>query len=78
VEIAKLNTCNKLAGTAVTKAMDSITKVEYRNIIIDQILPTVHKKLPHWNQIKIKIQQDTKPHIVPSDPKSLEAVAASG
>ena len=44
IEEARRNSQNRPAGTPVTKAITSVTNVEYRQFIIEKLLPAIKEK----------------------------------
>ena len=79
VEIVKRGSRNRPAGTPVTKTVDSVTNVEYRNMLIHKVLPAIREKWPDRSAMTIRIQQDNaRPHITASDPEFLQAASSLG
>ena len=59
VEQAKRSSRNRPAGTPVTKAKTLVTNVEYRQFIIEKLLPAMKEKWPsNVSNCVIKIHQD--------------------
>ena len=79
IEEARMNSWNRPAGTPVTKAMTSVTNVEYCQFIIEKLLPVIKEKWPsNASDCAIKIQQDNaRPHISPMDVEFCNAVKAN-
>ena len=69
IKEARRNSWNTSAGTPVTKAMTSITNMEYCQFIIEKLLPAIKEKWPsNASDCTIKIQQDNaQSHISPMD-----------
>mmetsp|Transcript_14806 Transcript_14806/g.21169 ORF Transcript_14806/g.21169 Transcript_14806/m.21169 type:complete len:280 (-) Transcript_14806:44-883(-) len=78
IEGARRTSRNRPAETPVTKAMTSVTNVEYRQFIIEKLLPATKEKWPsNASDYTIKIQQDNaRPHITPMDVEFCNAVQA--
>lgn len=78
-EPAKRSSKNRVAGTMVTKNIDSVTKVQYSQMITEKVIPAIRNKWPNSTRsATIVIQQDNaKPHISPADIAFNEAVQAS-
>ena len=76
-EIARRSSRNRPAGTLVTKPMTSVTNVEYRQVLINKLLPAIAEKWPRGTiRNRIKIQQDNaRSHIAPTDPAFNTAAA---
>ena len=71
---------HRAKGTPVWHNL-SITKVVYRKLLIEKVLPAIHTKWPRLNTMTspIRIQQDgATPHIVSDDPEFRAAVEALG
>jgi hypothetical protein len=77
---AKRGSRNRPKGTIETKAMTSVTNVEYAQFITDKLLPAIRGKWPRSRPYHPpKIQQDNaRPHIQPTDQRFLDAVASIG
>ena len=67
-EPAKRSSKNRVAGTMVTKPIESVNKDVIRKCLIEQVIPAVRLKWPHHATKNIFIQQDNaRPHVSPSD-----------
>mmetsp|Transcript_991 Transcript_991/g.1748 ORF Transcript_991/g.1748 Transcript_991/m.1748 type:complete len:220 (+) Transcript_991:3956-4615(+) len=68
---------NRPRGTLVKKALASVTNIEYRQFILEKVLPAIEEKWPRNHQ-RIRIQHDNaKPHIRNDDPQFQEAIRRS-
>lgn len=76
-EGAKRSSQNRTAGTPEMKSIPSVTNVEYRQFLLQQVLPSVDERWPHCHRaMTVRIQQDNaRLHITPSDPEFVEAVS---
>ena len=78
-EKAKRKSKNRPAGTIETKAIVSVTKTEYRDALINQLLPQIQSKWPNRPRGPIWLQQDNaKPHIDQNDVSFKSAVSGTG
>ncbi|GAA0140873.1 hypothetical protein LIER_02143 [Lithospermum erythrorhizon] len=79
-EPAKRNSKNRVAGTLVTKPILSITQDVIRSCLIENVLPAIKEKWPHYSRNStIYIQQDNaRTHISPFDDKFCEAAQGDG
>ena len=69
-EVAKRNSRNRPAGKMMTKVMDSITKVQMRDFLVEKVLVSIREKWPTGSiaqQIKIQ-QYNAQRHLHPTDP----------
>ena len=75
IEPAQRSSANRPAGTLVTKPVTSVTNIEYRQFLIQKVLPAIKSKFPTLPEGKsIKLQQDNaRPHISPSDHEFIQA-----
>ena len=70
-----MDNCNLAACTPVMKSMDSVSRDEYRRVLISFVFPAIKIKWP-FNAIQenIKIQQDNaRPHMEPTDHEFFQA-----
>ncbi|XP_074315657.1 uncharacterized protein LOC141651864 [Silene latifolia] len=78
-EPAKRNSKNRVAGTIVTKPIESITKKETKDCILNLVISAIKHKWPATASKEISIQQDNaKPHINGNDKDFLEAARSDG
>ncbi|KAK9750176.1 hypothetical protein RND81_02G178500 [Saponaria officinalis] len=78
-EPAKRNSKNRLAGTMVTKAIESITQKVTKDKLINLLIPAIKQKWPASASKEIIIQQDNaKPHINGKDKDFIEASTSDG
>ncbi|XP_074266864.1 uncharacterized protein LOC141590154 [Silene latifolia] len=70
---------NRVAGTIVTKPIESITKAVTKQTLINLVIPAIKQKWPASASKEIHIQQDNaKPHINGKDKDFLEAATSDG
>jgi hypothetical protein len=74
---AKRGNRNRPKGTIETKAMTSVTNVEYAQFITDKLFPAIRYKWPRSRQPKIQ-QDNARPHIKPTNQRFLDTVAGIG
>ncbi|XP_074276905.1 uncharacterized protein LOC141600560 [Silene latifolia] len=78
-EPAKRKSKNRVAGTIVTKPIESITKEVTKQTLINCVIPAIKQKWPVSASKEIYIQQDNaKPHINGKDKDFLEAATSDG
>jgi hypothetical protein len=78
VELVVRGSRNRPAGTTVTKTIDSVTNVEHRQFLIEELLPAIRDNWPRSGR-SIRIQQDNaRPHILPTDPAFVAAFTTMG
>ena len=77
---AKHGSRNRPKGTIETKAMTSVTNMEYAQFITDKLLPAIRDKWPRscpYHQPKIQ-PDNARPHVQPINQRFLDAVASIG
>ncbi|XP_074302960.1 uncharacterized protein LOC141637300 [Silene latifolia] len=78
-EPAKRRSKNIVAGTIVTKPIESITKKVTKEALINLVIPAIKQKWPASASKEISIQQDNvKPHINEKDKDFPEAAISDG
>ncbi|KAK9664743.1 hypothetical protein RND81_14G064800 [Saponaria officinalis] len=78
-EPAKRNSKNRVAGTMVTKPIESVNKVVIKDYVINKIIPAIKTKWPQSASKNIIIQQDNaKPHISGNDADFVAAATSDG
>ncbi|KAK9733407.1 hypothetical protein RND81_04G066300 [Saponaria officinalis] len=78
-EPAKRNSKNRVAGTMVTKAIESITKQVTKETLINLLIPAIKQKWPTSASKEITIQQDNaKPHLSGKEKDFIEAATSDG
>ncbi|XP_074292108.1 uncharacterized protein LOC141618957 [Silene latifolia] len=79
LEPAQINSKNRVAGTLVTKPIESVTKQVIKNMLLEKVLPEIKRKWPENASKTIYIQQDiARPHIKNSDADFREATTSDG
>ncbi|XP_074315396.1 uncharacterized protein LOC141651591 [Silene latifolia] len=78
-EPAKRKSKNRVAGTIVTKLIESITKAVTKHTLINLVIPAIKQKWPASASKEIHIQQDNvKPHINGKERDFMEAATSDG
>ncbi|XP_074300312.1 uncharacterized protein LOC141631553 [Silene latifolia] len=78
-EPAKLKSKSRVAGTIMTKPIESITEKVTKECLINLVIPTIKQKWSGTASKEISIQQDNaKPHINGKDKDFLEAATSAG
>ncbi|KAK9750371.1 hypothetical protein RND81_02G191600 [Saponaria officinalis] len=78
-EPAKRNSKNRVTGTMVTKAIESITKQVTKETLINLLIPAIKQKWPASASKEITIQQDNaKPHLNGKEKDFIEAATSDG
>ncbi|KAK9725658.1 hypothetical protein RND81_05G160500 [Saponaria officinalis] len=78
-EPAKRNSKNRVAGTMVTKAIESINKQVTKDTLINLLIPAIKQKWPASASKEITIQQDNvKPHLSGKEKDFIEAATSDG
>jgi len=74
-EAAKRKSKNCPKGTIVTKVITSVGTKEYRDVIVEQVVPAIKEKWPRSASKRVRIQQDGAKVHIENDDAAFAAVA---